>query len=388
MTSTPRRTTAPDPANESAALEGREEPAGALGREARGGVQRCRELAELLPVAITEADRAGRFVFVNRYGLEALGFTSLAELHGKTMTDVIAPGDRERARTNWGRRLAGEALAAAEYQLIRRDGTVFPAEVRSAVIERDGAVVGMRSVAVDISDRVRLERQRRRLQTRMLEAQKLESLGVLAGGIAHDFNNLLTVLIGNAELALLELPDGSAGRSYVADIQQAAQRAAELTRQMLAYAGKAPITQREVAINRLIRKMNALLELSTEHRARIELHLAPGLPRLRADPHQLGQVLLNLVTNAVEAIEGVSGTVQIETKEAIFDADGAGAVDVVDGTLAAGRYVTLAVADDGRGMDEDTRRRIFEPFFSTKFTGRGLGLAAVLGIVRAHHGAV
>ncbi len=229
--------------------------------------------------------------------------------------------------------------------------------------------------------------ERRRAEESLLHRQKLESLGILAGGIAHDFNNLLAAIIGNAELALNDIPLENPATESIGHVQAAARRAADLTRQMLAYAGKGRFVLQHLNLNAVIAEMATLLQTSIAKNVAVQYRLAERLPAIEADTSQISQVVLNLIVNAAEAIGAAAGTITITTGvRSVESADLAGWM--CDEELTAGKYVLLEIADTGCGMDAATRMRIFEPFFSTKFTGRGLGLAAVLGIVRSHAGAL
>lgn len=250
-------------------------------------------------------------------------------------------------------------------------------QTQAALQERQRALV----------ERERAEQERLAVERKMLEAQKLESLGVLAGGIAHDFNNLLVAMLGNAGLALMETPPDSRARNYVEQIQLAAQRAADLTRQMLAYSGKGRFIVQPLNLNDVIEEMVKLLRVSISKQAALQLNLAPQLPPVLGDATQLRQVVMNLITNASDALNDREGTITVSTGTITLDPRALeGAYSATD--LSGGEYVFLEVADTGGGMDAETQARIFEPFFTTKFTGRGLGLAAVLGIMRGHQGAV
>ena len=221
----------------------------------------------------------------------------------------------------------------------------------------------------------------------MQQTQKLESLGVLAGGIAHDFNNLLTIILGNASLALDELPSIAPARDSLRVIEKTALRAAELCRQMLAYSGQGRFVIETIHLDELIHEMTALFQSSLPRQATLNLNLADALPPLRGDPSQIRQVVMNLVINAAEALGDCGGVVTVSTGAMQCRPD-----DLVgacrEERLTEGMYVWLEVSDTGCGMDAKTQQRIFEPFFTTKFTGRGLGLSAVLGIVRGHQGAL
>ena len=246
---------------------------------------------------------------------------------------------------------------------------------------------GVLSIATDITEKVKREEERSRIQSQILQSQKMESLGALAGGVAHDFNNLLMSILGYASLALGDLPASSPAHESIQQVELAAQRAADLCKQMLAYSGRGHFVVQPVSLSSLVADMDHLLSLATSKTATLRYNLASDLPMIDADPAQLRQVLINLVTNASDAIGDRSGIIGILTGS--MECDSNYLADLfIDEVLSPGRYVYLEVSDNGAGMDKETTRRIFEPFFSTKFTGRGLGLAAVLGIVRGHNGTV
>ena len=241
--------------------------------------------------------------------------------------------------------------------------------------------------ARDVTDQVAAERHRGVLEGKLLDAQKLESLGILAGGIAHDFNNLLTGILGNVSLMRLELPASSALCEHVDQIEAVTIRAADLCRQLLAYSGKGRFVVRPLDVSELIRQTAPILQLSISKSATLRLDLANDLPLVDADATQIRQVLMNLVVNAAEALGDRAGLVSVTS--GALHAEG----DYLRNTflapdLADGCYVFLEVSDNGCGMTPATQAKIFDPFFSTKFTGRGLGLSAVLGIVRGHKGAI
>ncbi len=233
--------------------------------------------------------------------------------------------------------------------------------------------------------REKLEEQR--WEARLQHSQKLESLGVLAGGIAHDFNNLLVGVLGNARLVIDELPDDSRLRQPLEQVESAARRAADLTRQMLDYSGKGRFVVERLDLTTVVQEMTDLVGASISKKATITPMLLDGLPGVQGDETQIRQVVMNLITNASDALEGEPGTIAVRTglmyatpeqlEDAIFHED-----------APPGEYVFVDVADTGRGMDEATRQRMFDPFYTTKETGRGLGLAACLGIVRGQGGAI
>lgn len=237
-----------------------------------------------------------------------------------------------------------------------------------------------------LAEHTRGEEERRRLETKMQQAQKLESLGVLAGGIAHDFNNLLTTILGNSRVVLEELETSSPQRERIRRVCTAAEYAAELVEQILTYSGKPSVDLRPLDLSRLIENMGALLQASAAGRCELRLECAGELPAVEADATQIRQVILNLVTNASEAVGDGRATVWVRT--GVTQRSAADLSDTLGTAATPGEYVYLEVADSGTGMDAATQARIFEPFFTQKSFGRGLGLAAVLGIVRAHQGAL
>jgi CheY-like chemotaxis protein len=208
--------------------------------------------------------------------------------------------------------------------------------------------------------------ERRRLEEQFRESQKFETIGTLAAGVAHDFNNLLTGILGNASLILGELPPTSPFRDRLDDIVRSSQRAAELTRQLLAYSGKARHYMQRTELSSMVEGFRGLIESAVPKQVSLSVKLAAGLPPIEADASQVEQIILNLVSNAAEAIGDNAGEIHVETR------------------MGKGGAAALEVRDTGTGMDAETKSRIFDPFFTTKFTGRGLGLAAVAGIVRAH----
>ncbi len=231
------------------------------------------------------------------------------------------------------------------------------------------------------------EQHREALERKLVETQKLESLGVLAGGIAHDFNNLLTGVLGNASLLRIHLQSQSAMVDLLDGIEDASLRAADLCKQMLAYAGKGRFLLKTLDLNSWVQESSRLLKMSVSKNATLHFELGNQLPPVEADSTQLRQILMNLVINASEAIGERPGHITVSTGKLWADATCLAQAHLAP-ELPAGEYVFLEVSDTGPGMTEETKARIFEPFFTTKFTGRGLGLAAVIGIARSHHGAL
>ena len=251
----------------------------------------------------------------------------------------------------------------------------------------DGSVYAIGGIATDITALRQAETEKNAMERRLLETQKLESLGILAGGIAHDFNNLLTGILGHASLLAATLPPAAGAHASLAQIEGAARRAADLCRHMLAYSGRGRYVLEAVELGALAREVFPLVQPSLGKNIRVRQDLAPELPWVTADVSQLRQVIMNLVVNASEAMAGHGGDIVVRTR-AIHADSRLFATCVHSPSLPAGTYVVLEISDTGSGMDEETLARIFDPFFTTKFAGRGLGLAAVLGIVRGHQGAI
>lgn len=273
-----------------------------------------------------------------------------------------------------------------EFELRHKDGHYVPILARG-FIERDamGKAIRLSGTNTDLTERRRLALEHEEFERKLQETQKLESLGVLAGGIAHDFNNLLTGVLGNASLAMSEVPAGSSTYTYLTEINEAATRAAELCRQMLAYSGRGRFVVARTGLNPIIEQTVQLLQLSIAKNAVLRFQLHTPLPIVEVDATQVRQVIMNLVINASEALGEKGGVITISTGVTRVDEAYLRGTHLAP-DIQTGDYVHLEVADTGVGMAPDVQVRIFEPFYTTKFTGRGLGLAAVLGIMRGHRG--
>ncbi len=271
------------------------------------------------------------------------------------------------------RTAASEGKAEDDRWHIRKDGRRFYASGVLTPLWENGQLHGFAKIMRDIT-------QERNTEEAMRQAQKLESIGLLAGGIAHDFNNLLTIVIGNATLVLTDPFLADDTRKSVEEIVASGKRAADLTSQLLAYAGKGRYVVRRLELGHLITETLTLIRPAIPKKVQLDLDLAPDLPSIEADATQIQQILMNLIINAGESIDESGGTIWIAT--------GIREVRAESQSLAPGRYVYAIVKDSGSGMSSETKDRIFDPFFTTKFTGRGLGLAAVQGIIRAHKGSI
>ena len=293
-------------------------------------------------------------------------------LAGRRLDDLIPPAAEQAPLAEV---LSGRQRASVERTLDERIFGITVDPMTDAAQQLCGGV----AIVTDLTERKHVER-------RLWHAQKMESIGLLAGGVAHDFNNLLMGILGNASLALELLRPQHKARRAMQDVVRASERAADLTRQLLAYAGKGRFVVEHVDVNELIRDLVPLIQTSVPRKATLILDLASDLPGIEADKAQIEQVVMNLIINAAESIQDEAGKVTVATRvRHIEPAEGA---QFLAEQEIGGNYLSLEVSDTGSGMDEETRQRIFDPFFSTKFLGRGLGLSAALGIVRGHKGAV
>ena len=305
------------------------------------------------------------------YGEEEITHLRVLDLHLEKDLPYVLAGFQSGA--------TGETNMSMDIPMKKKDGSVFLADIATSLISFHGKQFQMGI----FRDRT----HERMLQQRLHAAQKMEALGTLAGGIAHDFNNLLMVVLGHAELALNEISPMSPARRSITEITTAARRAADLSLQMLTYAGKAVFRVERVGLRDLVEEMAHLLKTAISKKAILNLNLERDLPPIETDPSQIRQIVMNLIINASEAIGDRSGVITVSVGATRCDEEYLRRTELRE-ALTPGLYVHLEVTDTGGGMDAETRSRIFEPFFSTKFTGRGLGLAAVLGIVRAHKGAL
>lgn len=323
--------------------------------------ERLTSLLDEGPFAIVSFDLSGHVLFSAGAQLADTRVTREKTVFEHFRDDPAALAALQRA-------VAGETFTALMPRPNDRVAEVHFGPLRG----EDGRIDQVVAIGIDVT-------ARQRLQEKMLQTQKLESLGVLAGGIAHDFNNLLTVIEGNAAVALARLPGEHPAREAIDDIAGAARRAADLTRQMLAYSGRGRLEVRPLDLRQQVREIASLLRSSIPKNVALRIDEPGSLAAVQGDPSQMHQVVMNLVLNGAEAIGDRDGEVTVALGEEDVPAGG---------DLTEGRYVRLTVSDTGVGMDDKVRARIFDPFFTTKATGRGLGLAAVLGIVRSHGGAM
>ncbi|MDX2474477.1 MAG: response regulator [Candidatus Krumholzibacteria bacterium] len=351
--------------------------------------ERYRLLIETARDVIIRHDLSGQITFVNQAGIESLGLPR-ERIIGMSGHDLLSPEAKLEALKRRDARVAGDTgvfLYETEFQ--RSDGRVLPLEVSSTLLP--GPLNGSGEpqvllVARNIADRRKTQAEERQAEARLRDAQKFESLGVLAGGIAHDFNNLLVTIVGNAELLSEDLAGSDEHQKGLAAIMEAGDQAAELCRQMQAYAGATPSSTEAHDLSEVVGKIQHLVQAAVTGSSHVHFELAEELPPVLIDSTQIRQVIMNMVNNAAEAVGSEGGEVMIRT--GVKDLTRTELKKWTAGDeLSPGHHVFCEIRDSGCGMDANTVARMFEPFLSTKFAGRGLGMSAALGIVKSHGGA-
>ncbi len=357
------------------------------------------DIIEFLPDATLAIDKEKRVIIWNR-AIEEMTGISAVDMLGKSdyaytipfygearplLMDLVFTDQKEIAAlypniTREGDTIVGEAYCKSLYD--NMGAWVFAKA--SPLHDQSGNIIGAIECIRDINEQKRKEEERRQLEQQFQHSQKLESLGVLSGGIAHDFNNILAIIVGYCALIKTNYNDAVA---YIPVIEKAAERAADLCRQMLTYAGRAHYAPTQVNMWLLVDEMVKMLRATIKQNAVVTLDPSPYIVFIEGDASQLRQIVMNLVINAAEAIGSTQGEVALSlTNKTILT--GQTEKDHLGAAIPAGTYVCLNVTDNGCGMDDETKQRIFEPFYTTKFTGRGLGMSAVLGIITAHNGAL
>jgi len=351
-------------------------------QERKRSEEAIRSLFEWTPIA-TIVHRDGKIIYSNPTAITMFGGESQQDLQDKLFLDLMHKDFHQESLARKARADQGIAIPIMECKFLKLDGAVIDAEIQSTVFDYVGAKAYI-SCILDISERKKAEEEKHTLEQQFQQTQKLESLGVLSGGIAHDFNNILAIIIGYC--GLIKMDYETVGNN-IEEIEKAAERAAGLCRQMLAYAGKAQLTKTQVNMRMLVDEMVTMLKSTLPQNAVITSDLPSDLPFIDADASQLRQIVMNLIINASEAIGKEQGEIHVSLAKTTVIA-GKSDKDYNGKAIPPGVYICLKVTDSGCGMDEETKWRIFEPFYTTKFTGRGLGMSAVLGIINSHGGAL
>jgi len=359
-------------------------------RALRESEEKFRLISEQSMIAISVI-QDGAFRYCNETFLNLVEYPLEEIREMKSLENIarlIHPDDREFVIEQISRKMQGDKDVVTNYpmRLLTSSNKTRWVEIYSKTVFFQGRPADLVTMT-DISTRKQAEEERASLQAQVFHAQKLESLGVFTGGIAHDFNNLLSSILGSAELALRELPADDPTRTHMEEIHLAAEHGTELCQQMLAYAGKAAPQRGPIDLIELIREMDRLFRISISREIELQVQAPPSLPAIEGDASQIRQIVLNLIINASEASEGRKGTIVIRMGEE-FCEERELSTPWLNQDLPAGDYVYLEVEDTGKGMDQSTMLRVFDPFFSTKFAGRGLGLASTLGIIKEHRGSI
>ena len=348
----------------------------------RASEQRFRDLVENANDIIFTCDMLGKITSLNRAGERVTGYTAEEALK-MNIAQAVSPDDIAKVRHMLSRKRAADVATVYDLELITKSGGRAAVEISSRAILKDGQAVGVQGIARDITDRQRMENDLRTSQAQLQQSQRLEAVGQLAGGVAHDFNNLLTAIIGYSDFALRKMRANNPIRRDIEEIKKAANRAATLTRQLLAFSRKQILKPEVLDLNLVVGDMHKMLERLIGEDIDLVTTLGSDTDPVKADRGQLEQIIMNLVVNARDAMP-FGGSVTIETANVLFDK----AYTSEHVPVKPGKYAMLAVSDTGLGMDANTQLHIFEPFFTTKELGKGtgLGLSTVYGIVKQSGG--
>lgn len=357
-------------------------------RALRESESRFRELMASAHVLCWEMDPSNmQFTLIVGNTQELLGYPLEDWYAPEFYRTHVHPDDRRWVLPFLEQRAGDADQFAFNHRMLAFDGRTVWLHNSVQVVHPPSGRMMLRGFLLDVTEKALAEKERLELRERLQQSQKLESLGILAGGLAHDFNNLLTGILAYTELALLDLPAGSPVSRHVIEIQHAAEHAGDLCRQMLAYSGGVEFVFKTFGLSELVSEMLRLLEIAIPKTITLHCELAADLPDMQGDVNQIRQVVMNLIKNGAEAIGPQGGTITIRTSLVRADAKLLDAL-YVEEDLPEGNYISLEVCDTGCGMNEEMLSRLFDPFFTTKSTGRGLGLASVLGFVRAHGGGI
>jgi two-component system, cell cycle sensor histidine kinase and response regulator CckA len=341
-------------------------------------------LVNTIPEVVVRTSLDGKILFVNENAVQTSGYNR-QELEGRNLFDFIPPDEHAKTIQNIKNMLEQGIHSPNEYHLITKDGRIIPFEITSDVFRgKDGTPCGFVHVCRNISQRKQAELEKEQLQERLNQAQKMESVGRLAGGVAHDFNNMLSVILGHTELAMGDAESDQPLYTHLLEIRKAAERSADLTRQLLAFARKQTVSPRVIDMNQTVEGMLKMLQRLIGEDIHLDWQPCMNSWPVKVDPSQVDQILANLCVNSRDAIAGV-GKISIELGNIHIDEAFCAGHPYL---ITTGDYILLAVSDDGHGMDREVQNRLFEPFFTTKDIGKGtgLGLSTVYGIVKQNKG--
>jgi PAS domain S-box-containing protein len=360
-----------------------------LVRSLRSSESHYRSIFENALIGVAVTDKDFNYTDVNEALCKLLGYTKEEIVYNTSIYDITHPDDIAEGVAVLNKIKNGEIdHYVIKKRYISKSGeTITAMAYAKGKFSPDGEYEGATGSVMDISGLLKAEEERLQLERQFLQAQKLESLGIMAGGIAHDFNNLLQIILGNMELAARELSPGSTTQNYIVDSMIAGNRAANLCDLMLTYVGKGLISKKELSLNDLVSENAEMLKTAVSSAVTMKLRLSEKIPTILANAPQMQQLVMNLLTNASESIVKQPGLIVIST--GVQNCDEAFLADNLLGEKPEpGQFVFIEISDNGCGMSEKTLQRLFDPFFTTKYAGRGLGMSAVLGILKSHSGSM